>query len=203
MADNNGTNVAVANEGQQTQTTVNTQQQETGGATTSIDYEKIADILDGRMKATEDSFLKGYFKEQGLSKDEMAQAIKMFKEDKASKTPDVDALNAQIAAANQKALRAELELKATGIATELGVSAAKIPYLLKMADMEKSVKDEKIDKSKLKEALETVLKDVPELKEKSEAQLGGIKVGLGSQGENNNPDKLNSQLAHVFGVKTK
>ena len=33
------------------------------------------------MKATEESVLKGYFKEQGLSGDEMSQAIEMFKKD--------------------------------------------------------------------------------------------------------------------------
>ena len=32
-----------------------------------IDYDKIASILDGKQKATEESVLKGYFKEQGLT----------------------------------------------------------------------------------------------------------------------------------------
>lgn len=199
MADNNGTNTQVNVDNQNGQIV-----QPTQTSTTSIDYNKIADILDGRMKATEDSVLKGYFKDQGLTGEEMAQAIKAFKEDKASKTPDINALNEQIAEANRRALNSELELRATGLAAELGVPSAKIPYLLKMADTDKSINDGKIDKSKLKTALEKVLEDVPELKEKSETQIGGIKVGLGSQGENNNnPDKLNSQLAHVFGVKTK
>lgn len=171
----------------------------------SIDYDKIANILDGRMKATEESVLKGYFKEQGLSGDEMAQAIKMFKDDKASKTPDVDALTAQVAEANQRALNAEVELKATGIATELGVSSAKVPYLLKMADTDKAVKDGKIDKTKLKDALEAVLKDVPELKIQPEdkAQFGNLRVGADNDGNENNADKLNSQLATAFGVKLK
>ena len=40
-----------------------------------IDYERLASILDGRQKANEESVLKGYFKEQGLTGEEMAQAI--------------------------------------------------------------------------------------------------------------------------------
>ena len=173
----------------------------------SIDYDKIATILDGRMKATEDSVLKGYFKEQGLSKDEMAQAISMFKADKASKMPDVDALNAQIAEANQRALNAELELKANGIAAELGVSTAKVQYLLKMADTSKATKDGKIDKVKLKESFEAVLKDVPELKSQSENtnNFGSFKIGASSDNSNNsnNKDVINAQLAKAFGVKMK
>lgn len=170
----------------------------------AIDYDKIANILDGRMKATEDSVLKGYFKEQGLTGDEMAQAINMFKADKASKTPDINALNAQIAEANQRALSAELELKATGIAAELGVSTAKVPYLLKMADTEKATKDGKVDKAKLKESLEQVLKDIPELKGQAQdnSNVGGFKIGAGP-GNQGNPDILNAQLAKAFGVKVK
>lgn len=200
MADNNGNNNGAAVD----QGVANVQQND--NTTTSIDYEKIADILDGRMKATEDSVLKGYFKDQGLSGDEMAQAIKMFKEDKASKTPDIEALNSQITEANKRALNAELELKASTIAADLGVATAKFPYLLKMADTEKAIKDGKIDKSKLKDALEAVLKDVPELKEtqKQENNFGAFKIGA-NNGDSNGIDKnvLDSQLAAAFGIKTK
>ena len=172
----------------------------------AVDYDKIASILDGRMKATEDSVLKGYFKEQGLTGDEMAQAISMFKADKASKMPDVDALNAQIAEANKRALNAELELRANGIAAEIGVSSAKVPYLLKMADTEKAIKDGKIDKVKLKESFEAVLKDIPELKTQNENtnNFGSFKLGASNENtKNNNPDVLNAQLAKAFGVKMK
>lgn len=171
----------------------------------SVDYDKLASILDGRMKATEESVLKGYFKEQGLSGEEMAQAIDMFKKDKASKTPDISALNAQIAEANQRALNAELELKATSIANELGVSNAKVPYLLKMADTSKATKDGKIDKTKLKESLEAVLNDVPELKSitAQDNNQGSFKIGASGNDTNNNPDTLNAQLATAFGVKLK
>lgn len=178
---------------------------ENQNTTATIDYDKIANILDGRMKATEDSVLKGYFKEQGLTGEEMAQAINMFKADKASKTPDIESLNAQIAEANKRALNAELELKATGIATELGVSAAKVPYLLKMADTTKATKDGKIDKAKLKESLEAVLNDVPELKGQVQDSnnFGSFRIGADNENKGVNTDKINSQLAAAFGVKMK
>lgn len=173
--------------------------------TVNFDYDKIASILDSRQKANEESVLKGYFKQQGLTGEEMSKAIEMFKADKASKTPDVEALNAQIAEANQRALNAELELKVSTMASELGVSTAKVPYLLKMADTGKAIKDGKIDKAKLKESLEAVLKDVPELKAQTDNnQFGNLRIGAGNENNgNNNPDMLNSQLAAAFGVKMK
>ena len=174
----------------------------------AVDYEKLASILDGRMKATEESVIKGYFKEQGLSGDEMAQAIQMFKADKASKQPNLEELNSQIEAANQRALEAELQLKANNIAVELGVPSNKLPYLLKMANTDKATKDGKVDNAKLKEALEAVLNDVPELKSVSEQNnnnnnLGSYKIGASQSNEIENSDTLNAQLAQAFGVKVK
>ena len=176
------------------------------GNQVSFDYDKIASILDSRQKANEESVLKGYFKQQGLTGDEMQKAIDMFKADKASKTPDIEALNSQIAEANQRALNAELELKVSTMASELGVSTAKVPYLLKMADTGKAIKDGKIDKVKLKESLEAVLKDIPELKTQQQEtnNFGNFRIGANNDNSGgNNADKLNAQLAQAFGVKVK
>lgn len=176
-----------------------------GNQSFEFDYDKIANILDSRQKANEESVLKGYFKQAGLTGDEMQKAIDMFKADKASKQPDIEALNAQIAEANKRALNAELELKVSTLAAELGVATAKVPYLLKMADTDKAIKDGKIDKTKLKESLEAVLKDVPELKAQTDNNgFGNFRIGANNEGNNtNNQDAMKSQLAAAFGVKVK
>ena len=171
----------------------------------SIDYDKIASIIDGKTKATEETVLKGYFKEQGLTGDEMKSAIEMFKKDKASRQPDVNALNKQIeddksliAQANERALMAETKVEAMTMASELGVEQKTIPYLLKMADLSKVVKDGQIDQEKLKESLNDVLKDIPQLKITAEEKPNGFKIGADSSPqENSNAD----QLAKIFGVK--
>lgn len=166
----------------------------------TIDYDKLASIIDGKQKATEDSVIKGYLKQQGLSEDEMKQAIATFKQEKASRTPDINALNQQIADANARALKAEMQMQAMTMASELGVTAAKIPYLLKMADMSDVVKDGKISEEKLKESLGKVLADLPELKQKAEDNPLGFKVGAdGGQKANTS----NEELARIFGVKMK
>ena len=167
--------------------------------TPQIDYDKIASILDGKQRATEDSVIKGYFKQQGLSEDEMKQAINTFKEEKAKRTPNIDALNQQIVDANTRATNAEIKLQAMTMAGELGVPANKMPYLLKMADLSNVVKDGNISEEKLKESLSNVLKDVPELKATAE-NTTGFKVGAdGGQ----KPNTSNEELARIFGVKTK
>ena len=174
----------------------NTNQQTTAP---TIDYDKLASILDGKQKATEDSVIKGYFKQQGLSEDEMKQAITTFKEEKAKRTPNIDALNQQITDANKRALNAEIKLQAMTMAGELGVPASKMPYLLKMADLSKVAKDGNINTEQLKESLTGVLKDVPELKSTPE-QTAGFKVGAdGGQKANTS----NEELARIFGVKMK
>ena len=166
----------------------------------SIDYEKLASIIDGKQKVTEDSVMKGYFKQQGLSEDEMKQAISAFKEEKAKRTPNVDALQQQVKEANNRAVQAEMQMQAMTMASELGVSATKIPYLLKMADMADVVVDGKISEEKLKESLNKVLADLPELKTKTEDNPLGFKVGAdGGQKANSS----NEELARIFGVKIK
>lgn len=167
--------------------------------TVEIDYEKLAGIVEGKQKVTEESVIKGYFKQQGLSEDEMKQAISTFKEEKAKRTPDINALNQQISDANARAINAEIKMQAMTMAGELGVPISKMPYLLKMADMSDVVKDGSISEEKLKESLGNVLKDVPELKATTE-NTNGFKVGAdGGQKPNTNDE----QLAKIFGVKMK
>ena len=166
----------------------------------TIDYDKLASIIEGKQKVTEDSVIKGYFKQQGLSEEEMKQAIDTFKTEKAKRTPDINALNQQIADANSRATSAEIKMQAMSMAGELGVPVAKMPYLLKMADMSDVVKDGNINEEKLKESLNNVLKDVPELKASADGNGLGFKIGAdGGQKANTN----NEELARIFGVKIK
>ena len=177
----------------------NTNQNQPTPQPTQIDYDKLASILDGKQKATEDSVIKGYFKQQGLSEDEMKQAINTFKEEKAKRTPNIDLLNQQIADANTRAIQAEIKLQAMTMAGELGVSASKMPYLLKMADLSDVVKDGNISEDKLKENLTKVLKDVPELKTTVD-NTNGFKVGADG---GTKPNTSQEELAKIFGVKMK
>ncbi len=164
----------------------------------AFDYEKLASIITGKQSVTEDTVLKSYFKQQGLSQEEMKQAIDAFKAEKAKNQPDPNALQAQAQQAQAAALQAEMEKESLLMAGEIGVDLKTIPYLMKMADVKDVVVEGKIDKEKLKEALNKVLEDVPQLKAQTETNGGnGFKFGASGGGGNTATD---DQLKAAFGL---
>lgn len=170
------------------------------GQTVQFDYEKLANIVAGKQSATEESVLKGYFKQQGLSQQEVEQAIAAFKQQKAQNTPDAGALQQQVAQAQAAAQQANIEKEAMFMAGELGVDLKTMPYVLKLADLSK-VADEKgtINKENLKAALSTILEELPQLKPSAQTPQGGFRqIGSGGgQGASTTED----QLAAIFGNK--
>lgn len=165
----------------------------------AVDYDKIQKMLDGTLSAKEDTALKAYFKQQGLSQEEMDQAIAAFKTQKAQNTPDITAIQQQAAQAQQIALNAQIEKEALLMCSEIGVDIKTMPYLIKMADMKDVAEDGKINNEKLKAALEQVLKDVPQLKAQTPGEGGnGFKFGAsGGSGDNKATD---DQLKAAFGL---
>lgn len=186
-----------------TQTPTQQQTQQTQQQTTpEFDYDKLANLIAGKQTVTEDTVLKSYFKQQGLSEDEMKQAINSFKETKAKNTPDVSALQNDLTAEKSARLQAEINQSATLEAIKQGVDVKSIPYVLKMADF-KAVTDAdgKVNAEKLTEAIKTVLDDIPALKGASQSgdNNGGIqKIG----GDGDGSDKATEDMLRgIFGIK--
>lgn len=155
--------------------------------TPQFDYDKLASLIAGKQTVTEESVLKGYFKQQGLSKEQMDQAIASFKQQQAAKQPDVAGMQNQITetqnqltAAQAAAQTAKVETAATMMAVSLGLDAKTIPYVLKMADLSQVVgQDGKINEETLKTALNTVLEAVPALKPQADGKTGFTQIGTG------------------------
>lgn len=170
-------------------------------APVEIDYDKLAQLISGKQAATEDSLLKGYFKQQGLSQEEMEQAIAAFKQQKAANTPDVGALQTQMTQAQAAAQQAQIQAAATLEAVALGIDAKSIPYILKLADFSQAVgQDGKINNETVNNALKKVLEDVPALKPQTVGGAGFIQVG--NPGGSSNPQlSQEDQLASIFGNK--
>ena len=179
---------------QQTQTPPAQQTQEL-----AIDYEKLAQIVQGQQSVAEDSALRGYLKQQGLSKEQMDQAITTFKQQQAANTPDVNALQAQAAQAQADAQQAQIQAAATMAAVGLGIDAKTIPYVLKMADLSQVMgEDGKINDETLKTVLNKVLEDVPALKPAPAGQTGFVQVGAsGGSGQQQTTDDA---LKKAFGL---
>ena len=151
----------------------------------AIDYARIQQMLDGTLAAKEDTALKAYFKQQGLSQQEAEQAIEAFKKQKAANQPDVNALQGQVAeaqkqaeAAQEAARQAQIESAATVMAVTLGIDAKTIPYVLKMADLSQVMgQDGKINEETLKASLNKVLEDIPALKSQASGGSGFVRIG--------------------------
>lgn len=189
-------------EGQQGQEGQQDAQQEQQG----IDYDKLASILDGRQKANEESVLKGYFKGQGITGEEAAQAIAAFKEAQAAKQPDVAGmqqsiadLQRQIAEAQKAADVQRVENAVIVEASKMGIDPKAIPYLTRMADLTDVGGANGVDQAKVAAALSKVLDDLPALKPSAQEQQG-FRVG----GEGGKPQQADdSKLKAIFGVKDK
>lgn len=170
-------------------------------APVEIDYDKLAQLISGKQAATEDSLLKGYFKQQGLSQEEMEQAIAAFKQQKAANTPDIGALQTQMTQAQAAAQQAQIQAAATLEAVALGIDAKSIPYILKLADFSQAVgQDGKINNETVNNALKKVLEDVPALKPQTVGGAGFIQVGNPGGSSNPQPSQ-EDQLASIFGNK--
>lgn len=155
------------------------------GQPPAIDYDKLAQLVAGKQALTEDSVLKGYFKQQGLSQEEMNQAIAAFKEQKAASQPDVNAMQSQLAKAQEAAQQARIQSAATMAAVGLGIEVKAVPYILKMADLSQVVgQDGKVQEEEVKKALNQVLEAIPALKPQTGGSAGFVQVGAsgGTQG---------------------
>ena len=196
FAEDGGTTPAVA-----TGTNATTQNTNQGAG---IDYDKIQGMIDSRNQRNEDSILKSYFQQQGLSEDEMKQAISTFKTQKAEneKQQAVDAQNLQnqLNESNLKYQKLQMESEAFKQAIDLQVDNKTIPYLIKLADFNGCIDDKGvIATDKVKEALNKVLTDVPSLKASGNTNVAGVQVGAdNSQGGGSNLDDV---LSKAFGIK--
>lgn len=164
----------------------------------SFDYEKLASLIAGKQSVTEESVLKGYFKQQGLSKEQMDHAITAFKQQQAANTPDVNAMQTQLSQTQSALKQEQMKSAATMAAVSIGIDAKTIPYVLKMADLSKVMDQEgKINEEEIKNAINKVLEDVPALKPQVQ-QASGFKFG--ASGQNQQTTANEDALKKAFGL---
>ena len=198
MSENNTQNQQNNEQNQQNQQT-----QQGGNQTApAFDYDKLAGIINGKQRADEETILKNYFKNQGLSSDEMKQAIAAFKDQKAKNTPDVGKLQSDLSTAQSDLLRERINTAAMKEALKQGVPMESVDYLLRMADLN-NVTDEngKVKEDALAEAVKKVLEDVPALKGTRQSGGNGFNRigGDGTQSDGVDDDMLRG----IFGVRKK
>lgn len=174
--------------------------QQSGGV--SFDYEKLASIISGKQTVTEQTVLKNYFKEQGLSKEEAEEAVRTYKAQKAEHEPDVQGLQTELESTKSALQSSLIEKEGYMIGIELGLDPKSVPYILKMADLKDSIgEDGKVKKDKVKEAINKVLEDIPALKPEKSSAGGFLKVG--ADGDKGGAPDQNTAVASAFGNNNK
>lgn len=174
-------------------------------STAQIDYEQLADVISRRTSGTEDKVLQGYFKQQGLSSEQAAEAIRQYKEsqkqkrdDEANRVRNMEQENARLKLQIQNA---DIDKEITSLAAKEGVSAEKMPFLLKMVERDGIIgQDGKLQSDKAKEALEAVLKAFPEFKGSSSGSGTQPLVGGNGGGGNGGSSATDAALDAVFGI---
>lgn len=151
-----------------------------------IDYEKLAQIVAGKQSVTEDSVLRGYFKQQGLSKEDADKAIAEFKDRQKQNDPAV-----KMAELQKKVDQYEQEK----LLSKKNVRQEDYDYVIfkasRMVD----------DKTTFEKAVDKFLKENPRF-----TSAGGYRVdtgvtggsnGSGAHGENEN-ETVNQAIRNAF-----
>lgn len=172
-------------------------------AAPAFDYEKLASIVAGKQAVTENTVVKSYLSQQGLSDAEVKEAIEAFKAEKAKRTPDINALKADLAKAQAQITESNIRAAATTEALNLGVAPSRIPYIIKMADLTKAAGENgSVDTAAIKAQLEQVLKDVPELKGAVNSAENGFSIGGNANTAAAASDEAET-LKNIFGIRNK
>ena len=194
------------NNTQNQQNEQNQQTQQGGGQQNqtppAFDYDKLAGIINGKQRADEETILKKYFKNQGLSSDEMEQAIAAFKDQKAKNTPDVGKLQSDLSTAQSDLLRERINTAAMKAALKQGVPLESVDYLLRMADLNKATDETgQVQEDAVTEAIKKVLEDVPALKGNKPEGNGGTGFNrIGGDGQNTTGTD-EDMLRGIFGIR--
>lgn len=181
---------------------------ETGAqvSTPQIDYDKMAEAISKRTAGAETNLLRGYLKQQGLSGEELDQAVNNFKTQKqqaaAQARQDQENMKLENQRLKAQILNSNIDSSLTALAASEGVSADKIPFLSKLIERD-GLADEKgnVLEDKVKEAMNTVLKAFPDFKGTSKQQEGFQQIG--GNGNQQSPNTTEDQLDAIFGIKKK
>lgn len=156
----------------------------TGGQAGGYSFAQAEEIANARASRAEKAALSAYFKQQGMTEEQVTKAINTFKTQQAAKAPNVDALTKE-----RDEARAELEaLKNAQKLTAKGVKSEDSDYVLfKINAMLKE--DDKLDFDK---ALTKFLKDNP--------RFGGagssyrVKTGTGNSDQGSGQQTTNDSI---------
>ena len=124
-------------------------------------------IASERSQRAQNSALKSYFEQKGLSQEQAEKALNVYKEEQKKNDPAivVKEMETKVKTANRRVVETEAKVAAL----ELGARTDRINSILKLADL-----PDEPDAEAVKKAVEKVISDYPEWKQESQK---AFKVG--------------------------
>ena len=156
-------------------------------------YEQAEEIANARANKAERTALADFFRKQGMTEEEVTQAIHDFREQKAKRQPNTDQMQHDL----NEALKENARMKNEKILAEKGVRSKDLDYV--MFKVEKMVDD----KNDFKKAAEKYLKENPRFAGSGQG-TGTYRVSTGSQssgtgGEGSSNDSINAAIRRAAG----
>lgn len=154
-------------------------------------YEQLEEIANARVERSERTALANFFRSQGMTENEVTQAITDFKTQRAANQPKTEQLQQE----RDDALKEVEQMKNEKVLTSKGVKADDLDYV--MFKVSKLVDD----KTDFEKAADKFLKENPRFSEKSS---GTYRVSTGAQsggtgGKENSNDFINAAIRRAAG----
>lgn len=160
-----------------------------GTGTGGYSFEQAEEIADARAERASKAALASYFKQQGMSEEEITAAINDYKQKKAKNQPDMSAITQQ----RDDALKKVAEMENMEYLRSKGVKQEDLDYVLFKAS--KNV----TDKTDFKKAADAFLKENPRYTGRGYTVVStGTPDGGSGAGQNAN-DVINSSIRAAFG----
>lgn len=156
-------------------------------------YEQAEEIANARANKAERTALADFFRKQGMTEEEVTQAIQDFREQKAKRKPNTEQMQHDL----DEALKENARMKNEKILAEKGVRSEDLDYV--MFKVEKMVDD----KTDFKKAAEKYLKENPRFVGSGRG-AGIYRVSTGSQsggtgGNGSSNDSINAAIRRAAG----
>lgn len=178
---------------------------ETTTPTTTIDYERLGDIISRRSAGDTDKQLKSIIKTQyGLNGEELEIAVKGYKKkleaERRAETERITQMEQENATLKAQIRDASIDQTITTLAQNEGVAAEKLSFILRLIERKDLTGDDgKVIEDKAKAALKAVLDAFPDFKGSGAA--AGTRPLVGGSGGNSNTSVYDAQINAAFGVK--
>lgn len=159
------------------------------GGQTTYSYEQAEEIANARAQRAEQSALRSYFQQQGMTQEQITQAIADFKEKQKANQPNIAQMQADLDAANAKNAQYENEKILSG----KGVKQEDLDYVI--FKVNKLV----TDKKDFKTAAEEFLKENPRFLSTGTYRVStGVSSGSAAGGTETKNEAMNNMIRNAF-----